>query len=679
MMVLLAAWMVCIIVFLGIGLLIRAAIVGRRAPTGIASFACAWCGFAICVGILQVWHLFLPVNGVATGALIFAGLCGIGSSRCAVRQFMRDVAREGKLTIAFVLFAVWTADRGLAHGGYDDLGYEWHSVHWIGTYPIVPGIGNLNQRFGFNNAHHLLAACMNLGPLEGRVHHALLGVFVLLVAAQVLWGFGRFLKGGVLERGPLLTMTFAAPCLLMLLFGMFGPMFSTLKADILVTAAAFAAVSLLANLPSRTPMERARASVADDSDFVLFTVVVLAAAMVTVKLSSLVLSIGLMIAAILCGLYINNINSNRVRVAAFAVASLLVATWLMRGGVISGYPLYPSRAITMPVSWRVTPDVPDRELAFITSCGRGATNPTRDADLLASRPWFVHWLSQIVVNDKFTTVLPTALLLSAVPFAIHTGRRCPDRTSSSTLGIIVAMSVASILFWIISAPTPRFGYVFFWTAAGATLAMAWPCGTTPDSLRKHVAIAVGGGVLLIVVAVFAAILPLHPGTRLGFLAFGGVGCFFVPLLCFWVSIGAKKSVLTGMCLLGVSPLLERGVAHALKGRMPELARFLLVAPGSDAGFHPYPSPFPGQSGAFVTISGLKLVTRANLYYESPLLAVEPDYDNVFVRLRYHGDISRGFEDVRIRSGHPARGRALRSLPATGYPADREPGAMASER
>lgn len=370
MIIILATWLICITTFFGIGLLARLVLVGRSEPTGLTPFACAWCGFSLSIGILQIWHLVLPINSVATMSLIIVGLWGIVSSANEVRKLFRHVAREKKLVVAFIIFAVWAANRGLGEGGYDDIGYEWPSVHWIGKYSIVPGLANLNQRFGFNNAHHLLAASMNFGPLEGRVNHALLGTFVILLAAQILWALGCFSRGRLPKQGFLFTLAFIAPCFVMLLFGMFGPMFSTLKADILIIAAALAAVSLLVNSMDRSPVDQIDKSVPNDSAFILFTVVVLGAAIVTVKLSALIFSMGLMIAAVL----ITRDRHFRIRraviVAAFAVASVLLATWLIRGGIISGYPLYPSRMITLPVSWRVMPSVADGEYTFIKSWGR---------------------------------------------------------------------------------------------------------------------------------------------------------------------------------------------------------------------------------------------------------------------------------------------------------------------
>src|SRR3970282_253738 len=43
----------------------------------------------------------------------------------------------------------------------------------------------------------------------------------------------------------------------------------------------------------------------------------------------------------------------RAAAVALAMSGVLMGTWLARGVVLSGYPLYPATALGFPVDWRV--------------------------------------------------------------------------------------------------------------------------------------------------------------------------------------------------------------------------------------------------------------------------------------------------------------------------------------
>ena len=173
--------------FAGVGLLLRCAFGLRRVDLDALSLSpiIGWC---VCIAVLQVWHLFFPVN---TGALVLVGLIGVAGimvSARGLREFAQNLPRGGAWAIALMVVALlWLASHTTNYPKLYDSGlYHVTSVKWFGSYPIVPGLSNLSREFGHNCAYFLYAALLDIGPFADRFHHLASGVLLAFALFRVI-------------------------------------------------------------------------------------------------------------------------------------------------------------------------------------------------------------------------------------------------------------------------------------------------------------------------------------------------------------------------------------------------------------------------------------------------------------------------------------------------------------
>jgi len=442
-------WLALAIGFCGIGVLLLRHLTGFQADWQNA-YVAVWAGFGLVMGGLLVWHFFLPVNGLALWAFAFV----VTASLILERDWFRMVLLNRlspSLVVPVFLFMVWTANHALAPGGMDDYNYEFQAIRWFHDYRIVPGLGNLHGRIGFNNSHHLLAALLSSGPWSGGVNHIFNGFFVALTFTL----FAAALRDLALSRESAWALPGAlmiSPCVGLVLFGIFGPTISTLKADVFLCAAT-AAIAVLFIEFAHTPVRDARHLALGA------TILPVASVLFSVKITSVVFSVTLAI-SVLTHLLATVGWRNRVTLSSALVAAMIYCSVLVRGVLLSGYPLYPSTILAANVDWRVPIAQANAERAFITSWAQlRATYET----LVTGWAWIPTWARSTVLTDKFDIVLPLTLALLCVPSLLLSSRSQEDSGDPEWGWVtLTAASLGSLSVWFVQAPAGRFASIYFW-------------------------------------------------------------------------------------------------------------------------------------------------------------------------------------------------------------------------
>ena len=412
-------WLVLACAFAGVGTLV----LGRQGgledgwPAAHAAF---WTGVGSVTCALMVWHLFLPVNGWAFGVLSVVALAGLVRHRRLFTSCLTDVGKGLKLVLV-ACFAVWVANHALASGAMDDYLYEFQAIRWDHDFRIVPGLANLHGRLGFNESHHLLGAVLSVGPLAGNVNHVINGLFVTVLVVYLAGGLERLGRPGEVVRGSsLLRALLTGPAIGLTLFGSYGSMISTLKADALVTCCVLLLSCLLVELAEGewgTARFNRTATV----------LVVVSAFAVSVKLSAAVFC--LVLGAGVCGRLALGAHGwrrpiDRVVWCGLALSVVTVCLVPLRGVVLSGYPAYPATALSANVDWKVPRAQADAERTLITTWAR--QRPTYDPRELRGWDWVGDWARVTVTSEKFTVVLPLALTLMCLAAAAVRGGASSD-------------------------------------------------------------------------------------------------------------------------------------------------------------------------------------------------------------------------------------------------------------
>ncbi|MET0636182.1 MAG: hypothetical protein ABWZ25_09160 [Chitinophagaceae bacterium] len=152
-------------------------------------------------------------------------------------------------------------------------------------------------------------------------------------------------------------------------------------------------------------------------------------------------------------------------ILCLVLAILLLAPVITRNIIASGYPLFPSGWVALPVDWKVEKTTVLQNEKYIKAYARaGVEAEPASIDLVAGQSlveWVPYWWSRQSLADK--TLLLCLLILAPVAIILSVRRRRKD------LQIILLISLAGTLFWLNFAPDPRFGYGFLIPVAAVGL------------------------------------------------------------------------------------------------------------------------------------------------------------------------------------------------------------------
>ena len=146
------------------------------------------------------------------------------------------------------------------------------------------------------------------------------------------------------------------------------------------------------------------------------------------------------------------------------LAAILLGTWMVRGILVSGYPLFPSTALAMPVPWRM----PTKEIIeFQRDIMRSARDPEAGLPpkrVLKTWQWFARWCERV---SEMRTHLLAGQVGAAGAGSLLAASLCVAalRRNARNLLLLVFPLIAYLVFWFISAPDPRYFGSTMWIFA----------------------------------------------------------------------------------------------------------------------------------------------------------------------------------------------------------------------
>ena len=434
------------------------------APGGrLSPFLKVILGFAAVVAVLQPASLLVPFDGVALTTFLVCGLAAIAVSLLHGRRVAAAVParRPGRVRMAaFAILWVIVVVVGAAASArrqieaYDTLLYHLSTVRWLNEFPTVPGLANLHIRLGTNSAWLLFSGLLDNGPMDGRTAWFLPGLMCVLFLLHLVY---IVLFAGAEERKARILAALLLPFGLAQLVCLAPSLYFDLPAHNLL---AVCLIELVRRL------ERPRAG-REPCGLLMVSI--------PATLSFIIKPIGapfLGVAGILTlSSYVRNLRAGnrgwRTHVLHLSPAVLL-AGWMARNAVLSGWLLFPAAVLRMPVDWAV-PEGPAAgghnaaiqsvkgQLQVLTGYARkpGVDYATAiDAPL---RSWFPDWFRSRSGSVELRLLLPLGLAGLLVGAAFNLRRR--SGWSGVGLGLLVA---ANIAFWFHKSPDLRYGTGLFW-------------------------------------------------------------------------------------------------------------------------------------------------------------------------------------------------------------------------
>lgn len=404
-------------------------------------------GLAFATVYAQVFSLFAGVSVVANVILCLLG----GVIALWKRQKLTVLAKERlntwreekwrlPVSVVLILLMAYGTSRGYMH--FDTSLYHAQSIRWIEEYGVVPGLGNLQSRFGYNSAAFALTALYSLKDVFGQSLHATAGFFALLSSFIALDIYHIF------KDKKIQLSDFARIGLIFYLCVIFGEMMSP--------ASDYYAMLLLFNILilwlSEDEYQKDK-QIQNVTPYGLLCILLVYA--VTIKFSVAPLLLLVIKPAVML------LKKKDVRQIVVCLVSGLLTSlpFFIRNVIISGWLIYPSTMIDMfPVDWKIPKEQADFDAAEIGVYGKGMTDAT-----LADTPfleWFPPWFENLKALEKvFVLMTAVAVVAGMIYIGILLVKRCREARKWDFLFIFIVF-VVSAFFWFFSAPLIRYGYAY---------------------------------------------------------------------------------------------------------------------------------------------------------------------------------------------------------------------------
>ncbi len=509
----LLSWLLLFLVFSGLGS-VALKMLGRSLASGWNWLDAFWLGWALALGFLQLWHFILPVNDAVL--LIFAAISILLLiwQRNDVMRTLGRLRMDKLLLFVVSVLALWLSNRALGMPIAYDTGFrDVQAVLWIDTYPIVPGLGNLFSSLAFNQSVYLYDALMDSFVWSGRSYHIATGllVFVYLVytVRAILHLFRCKSVASLRWSSVFAAITMPYVLSYTVTWGGITHFLTDTAIDLVGFMTMIYFIDFLQNWQ------------ADDRKkyYLIFRLAIVIVTGFTIKQSFI--AFGIAIAAFVFVVWLQRCGRRLVRtiLPVVLVGCGVMAPYLARGVITSGYIAYPQTPGRVDVEWAIPVEqLEERQLNMSANTRlRGAERSA----VLASWDWLGSWLQRFV-GDIMKTVMPT--LIAAAALTLHfvglvrfrTSKR-EDRIGAWTLLPLLL----TLAIWFFTFPEPKYVRYIFWSVAGLSILLAllaWHL--IPLRKRLHMVVGVAAvclayvGYLIIQLGTF----PLPAGPEDGFYA-----------------------------------------------------------------------------------------------------------------------------------------------------------------
>jgi hypothetical protein len=178
-----------------------------------------------------------------------------------------------------------------------------------------------------------------------------------------------------------------------------------------------------------------------------------------------------------------------------APSIVLLATWVLRGYVLSGYPLFPSTLGGVMVERQVPAEAARAEARWIMSWAR---SPGLAPDVvLADWRWIGDWAKGIRGAGSLDILIP--LGIAGLLLATAVARRRSWGREPAWLAVAALPPAIALAIWFLIAPAPRFAGARAWLKAACGLLLAaerWGVRTSLNTGIVVLSVALGLGAAL---------------------------------------------------------------------------------------------------------------------------------------------------------------------------------------
>ena len=386
----------------------------------------------------EIFSLLYKVGAKACLGLAVLGIALLLYYYVAKRVEFRKKIKENKISVyqfliaTIIVIAVMTWTVGYPQH-YDTSLYHYQAIKWIEEYGVVPGLGNLHNRFAYNSAFMALQALFSFEWLVGQSLHTVNGFvccffMIYAVISNRIWKLGEKIEVSDLLK----VATVIYICY-------YKNLISSPSSDTLTLLLILYICTKWSEFIERDIKEM------DPYGFLC----ILSAYAISLKLSAA----ACMVLVLWPAMQMIKRKKYKMIIKHLALGIIVLAPWLVRNVVISGYLLYPYPQLDIfDVDWKMPASVLTHDSREVIVWGRNVFN----VEDYAMPIW--KWFSEWFMNNS--PVLISIGLIAEGLVLISLIKKLITKKMDLRLDMIAIYSFVSLVFWISSAPLMRYGMVY---------------------------------------------------------------------------------------------------------------------------------------------------------------------------------------------------------------------------
>ena len=460
------SWLLCAAACIGIGALLLRGLWFSCSLTNAL-----WSGLALILAFLQLYHFLRPIDGFADFFLLAAAAVGwIWNARLLFARIREIFKTQWGVVLVWVPAAFLLAFRAAGPCQHYDTGfYGAQAIRWFSSYPLLPGLANLQGQYGFNSSVFLWIAALGQGPWTGLAHHFFVSYLLAAFLAFALSAGLRVIRARNGSASDWFVAILFLPATSWAITGMIVGTNTDLPTSIVCLVAAALLFRASENGGLALGQEAAE-KVSRQADLVI--AMVLFSLAVTFKLSSILFAALCWLLA-LAKLWQASKEGRRRKpllVWAVVLSALLVVPWICRGLVLSGYAFFPDTKLSIQVDWKVSAGEAEKQADIARSYARVQFSEQYAHGWQWLKPWFKN-----MASERKAVLIPLCLIV--VGAIMRIAGTAKNKSSAGVAGLwLLLPAFAGLVFWFLEAPAVRFGEPLLWTAAatlGALAAQRW--------------------------------------------------------------------------------------------------------------------------------------------------------------------------------------------------------------
>lgn len=390
----------------------------------------------------EVFSLFAKVGLVANISILIPALVLLfffGKKLCSTlkKLWIRTSLTRKIGVLLLIILWLYYSSRGWQHT--DTALYHAQAISWIENFGVVKGLGNLHYRIGYNSSVFSLYALFTMRNLFPQTPvYGVNGFFALLVSVQTLSLFDVFRrkKLRISDFTKLFTFYYLA----------------TVTDEIFSPASDYPAILCVFFIVNAW-LELLEENEKNITPFCLLSVFAVYSATIKVTMA--------LIALIVIKPAIELIKKKRTKeiLLYISLGIACFAPWIIRNVILTGYLIYPLEALDIfNVSWKLHPEIVHFDALQIKEWGRGIDG--YPLEYMNSFKWVPIWFTtKLSLIEKIFVLTGCISVLIYIILCISFAVKKTIQKNRDFILLEIPIMIG-FLYWLFSAPLPRYGYAF---------------------------------------------------------------------------------------------------------------------------------------------------------------------------------------------------------------------------